>query len=239
MNRHRQPDWNRSIREMFGSISSHYDLLNTLMTFGRDRFWRRSVIASAGIPPGGSLLDAGTGTGKIALEALHHDPHLSVVAADLTLEMMKKGRDSAGDTNIRWCCADALTLPFPDETFDAVTSGYLIRNVPDLTLCFSEQFRVVKSGGKVVSLDTSPPPDTVMKPLIMLYLKVIIPVLGGLITGKWDAYRYLPESTRSFKTPREISTVMEAVGFEDVRYTRYMFGTMAIIEGTRPRRPAS
>lgn len=232
---HRQPEWNRKMKKMFGSISARYDLLNTLMTFGRDHIWRRRVVASADLPPAGSLLDIGAGTGKIALEALHHDPKLKVAAADLTFEMMKVGREYAGERNLLWCCADALNLPFFDKTFDAATSGYLIRNVPDIKRCFSEQFRVVKPGGKVVCLDTSPPPDTIMKPFIMLHLKVVIPVFGGLISGKWDAYKYLPESTRSFKTPEELSRIMNSAGFTDVSYRRYMFGTIVILEGTRPR----
>ena len=235
MNHHRQQEWNYSIKKMFGSISRRYDLLNTLMTFGQDRLWRRRVVKQAGLPSEGSLLDAGAGTGMIALEALRHNPGLKVVAADLTLNMMKVGRKRAGDKDIMWCCADALRLPFPDKTFDAAVSGYLIRNVPDITGCFSEQFRVVKPGGRVICLDTSPPPDTLMKPLVMLHLKVMIPILGGLISGKWDAYRYLPESTRSFKTPQELSQIMGNVGFRDITYKRYMFGTMVIVQGTRPQ----
>jgi len=235
MNHHRQQEWNHSIKRMFGSISRRYDLLNTLMTFGQDRIWRRRVVKQAGLSSEGILLDAGAGTGMIAREALCQNPGLKIVAADLTLDMMKVGREHTGHKDIMWCCADAQRLPFPDKTFDAAVSGYLIRNVEDISKCFSEQFRVVKPGGRVVCLDTSPPPDTLMKPLVMLHLKVMIPILGGLISGKWDAYRYLPESTRSFKTPQELSQVMESVGFRDITFNRYMFGTMVILKGTRPQ----
>jgi len=234
MNQTRQPEWNRRMKKMFSGISRRYDLLNTLMTFGRDKLWRQSVIGMAGLLPGGFLLDAGCGTGKIAREALLKEPLLKVVAADLTPEMMKVGREHTVNRNIRWCCADALELPFCDNTFDAVTSGYLIRNVADISKSFSEQLRVVKPGGKVVCLDTAPPPDTFMKPFVLFHLKVVIPVIGGLLSGKWDAYQYLPESTRAFKTPEEISKIMEAVGFSDIEYRRYMFGTIVIIKGTRP-----
>lgn len=235
MNHHRQQEWNYSIKRMFGSISRRYDLLNTLMTFGRDRIWRRRVVKQAELPHEGILLDAGAGTGMIAQEALRHNPELKVVAADLTLDMMKVGREYAKGNHIGWCCADALDLPFHDKTFDAATSGYLLRNVPDIHKCFSEQFRVVKPGGRVVCLDTSPPPSNLMKPLVMLHLKVIIPVLGGIISGKWDAYRYLPESTRSFKTPEELSQIMDSVGFVDISYHRYMLGTIVILKGARPK----
>lgn len=234
MDRRRKPQWNRQMMKMFSGISRRYDLLNTLMTFGHDRYWRSEVIGMAGIRPGCLLLDAGSGTGKIAREALLKEPHAHVVAADLTAEMMKVGREDSGDVNIKWCCADALDLPFRDSTFDAITSGYLIRNVADILRCFSEQFRVVKPGGNVVCLDTAPPPDTLIKPLVLFHLKFVIPVLGGLISGKWDAYQYLPESTRSFKTPEEISGIMTQAGFTDIVYRRYMFGTIVVIKGTRP-----
>jgi demethylmenaquinone methyltransferase/2-methoxy-6-polyprenyl-1,4-benzoquinol methylase len=223
------------MKKMFSSISQRYDLINALMTFGQDRIWRRRVIAAADLPPGGALLDIGAGTGKIAFEALAYDPQLKVAAADLTLDMMKVGRDYAKGGTIGWCCTDALDLPFHDKTFDAAISGYLLRNVPDIRMCFSEQFRVVKPGGRVVCLDTSPPPSNLMKPLVMLHLKVIIPILGGLISGKWDAYRYLPESTRSFKSPEELAQIMDSVGFVDISYHRYMFGTIVILKGTRPQ----
>ncbi len=235
MLKHSQPDWNHTMKKMFSSISKRYDLINALMTFGQDRIWRRMVIAAADLPPAGSLLDIGTGTGKIALEALAHDPTLRVAAADLTLGMMKVGREYAKEDQVGWCCADALDLPFHDKTFDAVTSGYLVRNVPDINKSFSEQFRVVKPGGRVVCLDTSPPPDNLMKPFVMLHLKVIIPILGGLVSGKWDAYRYLPKSTRSFKTPEELAQIMDSLGFTDISYHRYMFGTIVILKGTRPQ----
>ena len=233
-NHHRQQEWNYSIKKMFRDISRRYDLLNTLMTFGQDRLWRRRAVAATDLPSAGSLLDIGAGTGKIAIEALRHDPKLKITAADLTYDMMKVGREYAGDKDIMWCCSDALHLPFHDKTFDAAASGYLVRNVPDIRKCFSEQFRVVKPGGKVVCLDTSPPQKNMMRPFVLFHLKVIIPLLGGFISGKWDAYRYLPESTRSFKTPQELSQIMGFVGFKDITYQRYMFGTIVIIKGTRP-----
>lgn len=239
MRKRGKPQWNRGMMEMFSGISRRYDLLNTLMTFGMDRFWRSQVLSLIGIRPGGLLLDAGAGTGMIARDAVLRFPLIKVIAADLTPEMMKVGRGRSGDVNITWCCADALDLPFRDSTFDAVTSGYLIRNVPDISRCFSEQLRVVKPGGKVICLDTAPPPDTLIKPLVLFHLKVVIPVLGGLISGKWDAYQYLPESTRSFKTPDEISAIMTQAGFTDIVYRRYMFGTIVVIQGTRPLVPPS
>lgn len=228
-------DWNTYIRSMFGSISGRYDLMNTLMTFGMDRLWRRLTLEMACLPPGGLLLDVGAGTGKIAREALRRDPAARVVAADLTLDMMKTGRRTVGG-RAWWCNADALALPFPEDSFDAATSGFLMRNVPDMRGAFQEQFRVVKPGGMVVCLDTCPPPDTVLKPLILFHFRFVIPFLGTLVTGNSDAYRYLPRSTSAFKKPEEIVPIMEQVGFRETAWRRFMFGTMGLVWGRKPRR---
>ena len=116
---------------MFAEIAGQYDLLNRLMTFGQDRVWRQCVIRAAGVPMHGIVLDVGTGTGGIALDALKTDNTLSVVGADFTMDMMLMGRQKLNGNRITWITADALALPFKNARFDAVTSGYLIRNVSD------------------------------------------------------------------------------------------------------------
>ncbi len=226
--------WNSSMRRMFGDISGRYDLLNTLMTFGRDQAWRRYAIRTAMLPEGGALLDVGTGTGKIALEAKGRDPGLTVAALDLTPGMMKQGRLSDTKNSVFWINGDALVLPFDDSRFDAVVSGYLMRNVPDIHRAFHEQLRVVKPGGRVVCLDTSPPSSRLLRPVIWVYFRFVIPLLGGLISGRWEAYRYLPQSTQAFKTPEELAEIMADTGFTGIGYRRFMLGTMAVVWGTRP-----
>lgn len=227
-------EWNSAMKRMFGGISRRYDLLNTLMTFGRDQAWRRYTLRMAMLPRAGALLDVGSGTGRIAMEAKMQDPGLTVVGLDLTVDMMKVGRLSDTGKCVFWVNADALVLPFHDSRFDAVTSGYLLRNVPDIRRAFQEQLRVVKPGGRVVCLDTSPPDSRLLKPVIWLYFRFVIPLIGGLISGRWDAYRYLPRSTEAFKTPEELAELMAEEGFTGIRYRRFMFGTMAVIAGTRP-----
>jgi demethylmenaquinone methyltransferase/2-methoxy-6-polyprenyl-1,4-benzoquinol methylase len=229
-----KPDWNASLQQMFGAISARYDLLNTLMSLGQDRQWRKSFFELAGIPPTGALLDVGAGTGEIALEAKRSRPGLNVTALDLTSGMMKVGRTKEYGDSIRWVQGDALRLPFPDESFDVVTSGYLVRNVPDVAGAFREQLRVVKKGGRVVCLETCPPKNHLLKPLVGLYFKLVIPLLGGLVSGQWRAYRYLPASIQAFKTPGEIAGIMQSVGLAGVVTRRYMFDTVAILMGTRP-----
>jgi demethylmenaquinone methyltransferase/2-methoxy-6-polyprenyl-1,4-benzoquinol methylase len=147
------------------------------------------------------MLDVGAGTGEIALDAWRENPALKVVALDLTLNMMRVGREKSSGRRICWVNADALTLPFADETFDIVTSGYLMRNVPDVSRAFREQLRVVRRGGRVACLDTCPPKDNVLKPLISLYFRLGIPVLGGIVSGQWAAYRYLPATMPSSHRP--------------------------------------
>jgi demethylmenaquinone methyltransferase/2-methoxy-6-polyprenyl-1,4-benzoquinol methylase len=125
-------------------------------------------------------------------------------------------------------------LPFPDATFDAVTSGFLIRNVPDVRSAFREQVRVVKPGGRVVCLDTSPAPRNTSRPFSMFYLRVLIPLLGFMITGKKGAYKYLSTSTFNFIEPDVLSDIMKDEGFEEVGFRHFMFGNIALHWGTRP-----
>jgi len=223
------------VRAMFDRIAGRYQLMNALMTFGRDRAWRRAVVLAAALPAGGRLLDLASGTGDIALEALRLDPGARVTAADFSLEMMRVGRRRPGGGRIAWCGADALALPFADASFDAVTSGYLLRNVADRAGAFREQTRVVRPGGRVVCLDTSPPPATPLRPLVRLYLRRVIPLLGRLIAGERSAYAYLSASTEGFKTPDELAAIMREAGLTDVSYRRFMAGTIAVHAGTRPQ----
>ncbi|MHB8837276.1 MAG: class I SAM-dependent methyltransferase [Candidatus Methylomirabilia bacterium] len=223
------------VRAMFDRIAGRYQLMNALMTFGRDRAWRRAVVLAAALPPGGRLLDLASGTGDIALEALRQNAGARVTGADFSLEMMRVGRQRPGGERIAWCAADALFLPFADACFDAVTSGYLLRNVADRVGAFREQARVVRPGGRVVCLDTSPPPATLLRPLVRLYLRRTIPLLGSLIAGERSAYAYLSASTEGFKTPEELAATMREAGLVEVRYQRFMAGTIAVHVGTRPR----
>ena len=177
------------------------------------------------------FLDAGTGTGRILQEALLSNRSIKAFGADFTIEMMLAGKNEVN--GISWCCADALNLPFPDSVFDAVTSGYLIRNVTDTRRAFMEQVRTVKPGGRVVCLETSPPPQNILHPFILLYLKFIIPMLGFLFAGNKNAYRYLTSSTERFKTPEELSLIMRDAGLEDIKIKRFMFGTIAVLSGIR------
>jgi demethylmenaquinone methyltransferase/2-methoxy-6-polyprenyl-1,4-benzoquinol methylase len=222
-----------AIQDMFGRIAPRYDLMNRLMTFGQDLRWRRYVLQRTALPPGGWLLDIATGTGDIALQARRQMPDLHIVAADFTLHMMRVGRRRTGADSITWQAADTLCLPYVPCTFDAVTSGYLFRNLKDIPRALGEQVRVLKPGGRLVTLDTTPPPHNLLRPFIQFHFKVVIPLMGRLVSGQLDAYRYLPESTLHFKTAEELAALMRAAGLVDVGYRRFMFGTMAVHWGTK------
>lgn len=223
------------VQDMFGRIAGRYNLMNRLMTGGQDLKWRRFVVKQANLKAGDRLLDLATGTGDIAFEALKAIPNLQVVGGDFSLPMMLVGRDLPLGKQVGWTGADALNLPFPDASFNAVTSGYLARNVVDIPRMFAEQLRVLKASGRIVVLDSSPPKDNLLKPFIEIHLRYIIPLLGRIVAGKngADAYQYLPSSTQAFKSPEELATLMKQAGIRNVQYQTFMFGTMAVHWGEK------
>jgi demethylmenaquinone methyltransferase/2-methoxy-6-polyprenyl-1,4-benzoquinol methylase len=220
---------------MFGQIAPRYDLMNRLMTGGRDVAWRRIVVREAQLPSGGRLLDIATGTGDIALEALRRDGDLRAVGADFSLEMMQRGRASRkpGAERLRWLGADTLALPFPDETFDAVTSGFMLRNVIDVPRALSEQRRVVKPGGRMVCLEISRPPRNLLLPFYRFYFHHIVPLAGQIVSGHRSAYTYLPQSADEFLSPDELADLMRQAGWRDVRCRKLMMETVAIHSGVK------
>jgi demethylmenaquinone methyltransferase/2-methoxy-6-polyprenyl-1,4-benzoquinol methylase len=221
------------VNQMFGGIAENYDRMNRLMTLGQDVRWRKLLVHAAVLPAGGRLLDIATGTGDIGFEALQQTPDLRVVAADFSLPMMEAGRAKRHNDRLAWLGADTLCLPFEDDTFDAVSSGFLLRNVVDVAGALREQRRVVRPGGHVVCLETSPPPDNILKPAIDLHLKVGIPTLGRLISGSGTAYSYLPQSSIAFMAPEALAQAFQEAGLREVRYRRLMFGTIAIHVGMK------
>jgi demethylmenaquinone methyltransferase/2-methoxy-6-polyprenyl-1,4-benzoquinol methylase len=222
------------VQDMFARIAGRYDRMNRLMTFGQDMTWRRYVIAQACLPVNSRLLDIATGTGDIALEGLRQTRGLTAVGGDFTIEMMQAGKRIPERAPILWTAADTLRLPFPNNTFDAVTSGFLMRNVIDVPGAFREQMRVTKPGGRVVVLESSPPKKNLLRPFIKIHLNYVIPTLGKVITGESDAYRYLPDSTQQFKTPEALADIMRQTGLVNIHFKLFMFGTIAIHVGEKP-----
>jgi len=221
------------VQGMFNRIAPRYDLMNRLMTAGQDQRWRRDVIRQAQLGPNARLLDLGAGTGDLAREALRQHPDCKALAADFTLGMMRIGQQHAPPSP-DWSAADALALPFDDRQFDAVVSGYLLRNVSDLPLALREQYRALKPGGWLVSLDTTRPGRSILTPFIQFHMRTVIPLLGALVTGQRDAYTYLPSSSENFLKAEDLAAALTDAGFVEVGFQRRMFGTMAIHWGRKP-----
>jgi demethylmenaquinone methyltransferase/2-methoxy-6-polyprenyl-1,4-benzoquinol methylase len=227
------PERAHYVQGMFARISGRYDVMNRLMTGGRDIAWRREVVRLAGLSPDARLLDVATGTGDILIEALKQQPGVLAIGSDFTFEMMVTGKAKDGAQAIRWNTADALHLPFPDNAFDAVTSGFGVRNFIDREQAFREQRRVLKPGGRVICLEISKPPKNLLRPFFLFFFNQIVPFIGGLISGQRDAYTYLPQSVNEFLTPDELQAIMEHAGLREVNYKRLMLSTVAIHVGVK------
>ncbi len=223
-----------TVHGIFTRIAPHYDLMNRLMTGGQDLRWRKEVIRRACLPPQALLLDLGAGTGDLACEALRQHPDCHPLASDFTLAMMRKGKKRPHAPR-DWAAADALRLPFRPDHFDAIVSGFLLRNVADLPLALREQYRVLKPGGWWVALDTTRPRPGPLSPFIRFHMHRTIPFLGWLLTRQVDAYTYLPDSSENFLRAEELAAHLAAAGFHLVSFRRHMVGTVAIHWGQKPQ----
>jgi demethylmenaquinone methyltransferase / 2-methoxy-6-polyprenyl-1,4-benzoquinol methylase len=225
-----QADKPRYVAAMFGRIARRYDLMNTLMTAGHDRRWRQLVseVAVSGSPE--RVLDVGTGTGRLGDAIRKANPHAQVVGIDFTQEMLRFAPRAIRPTR-----ADALHLPFGDEQFDVVVSAFLVRNLADVSRGVAEQVRVLRHGGRLVVLETTPgPSNPVLRPLVRLYFRGIVPLLGGLIAGDPSAYTYLPESTQAFLEPARLAHILSACGLCEVTVRRLALGSVALTAGRKP-----
>ncbi len=234
------PDKRQYVQAMFDRIAPRYDLMNRLMTGGQDTHWRKHLVREAELQAGGNLLDVATGTGDVAFAAIRQQPELSmIVGIDFSLPMLRASQDDVSHDQatfygrLQWAAGDTMCLPFPNDTFDAVTSAFLIRNVTDVAATLSEQRRVTRPGGRVVALDVPRPPDTIWGRLFRFYFHQVVPRLGGLISGHRDAYAYLPQSADAFLRPDQLASVMEATGRRQVRYRMLMAGTVALHVGVK------
>lgn len=224
------------VRGMFDRISGAYDRVNDLMTAGRHRAWKRTVIELARVKPGASCLDVCTGTGDLAfLHARASWPGGAVTALDFSPGMLQKAQERPWDgPEIRWLQGDAMALPFEDDSFDALTVGFGLRNVSDLDKALLEVRRVLKPKGRFVSLDLGKPKARVVRWGSELYEYRIVPFLGGAVSGEPDAYRYLPHSNRTFPDQRTLAERLQALGFTEVEVHDRFMGAIAMVSGTAP-----
>ena len=216
------------VRAMFTQIAGRYDLMNRLMSFGQDVFWRRKMMSRINFPPRAVVLDLGAGTGDLSREVRRLADDVSIIAADFTLDMLEAGKEWQ---SISRCNADAMRLPFENNRFDVVVSGFLVRNVESVEQTLAEMVRVLKPGGQLLILDMTRPRSKVLAPFIRFYLNRVVPLLGTLVTSQKEAYTYLPDSTQSFLKAEELAKKMKTSGLQNVDFETLNFGTVAIHRG--------
>jgi demethylmenaquinone methyltransferase / 2-methoxy-6-polyprenyl-1,4-benzoquinol methylase len=222
------------VRAMFDRIVPRYDLMNRLMTGGRDAAWRRLAVREAlrgRNPAQVRFLDVATGTGDLAL-ALRAAGVANVVGLDFSAPMLaealRKEALVASDRRISWVEGDAMSLPFPDQSFDAVTVAFGLRNMPSYPAALSEMFRVLRPAGTLVCLETTPFRAPVLRAVFDWYFARVVPIVGGALSGDADAYRYLPASAAAFPDADALGQMMLEVGSSNVRYLRLGLGTVAL-----------
>jgi len=224
------------VNRMFDRVAARYDLLNSVMTAGLHHRWRQGAADRAGLGPGDAALDVCCGTGDMTLElAGRVSPGGYVVGCDFSEPMLDLAREKAtarAAAGVRFEWADALSLPYDDERFDAATVGFGVRNLSDLDRGLGEMARVLRPGGRLVILEITQPTRPPLSTFYSLWFDRVVPLLGRL-TSDPEAYSYLPESVRSFPSPRRLAAKMDAAGLQRVRWTILAGGIIAIHSGVK------
>ena len=234
---------NVQIRDNFDAIAPRYDLTNRVISFGIDLHWRRVAIRQLrDLPADGVVLDLACGTCDMALETLRQRRDARVVGADLSRSMLtlakkklatRAGHRRAAAERVRLVNAPAEALPFRDAAFDAVTIAFGIRNVPDFKAGLREMLRVLKAGGRACILEFSTPPSKMLWKAYNFYFFNILPRIGGLITGREAAYRYLTDSVARFPDAAEFKAAMEEAGFASVSWLSMNGGIVCVHTGVK------
>ena len=233
-----KPTGSPAVRTMFSAIADRYDLLNRLFSFGTDVRWRRELVSEIPVGEGHPILDLAAGTADVALalEKQRESDQL-IVGADFTLPMLKIGATKvarSGAKRIQLAGGDAYALPFIDNSFDAVTIAFGLRNLSYRVDGLKEMLRVLRPGGRLVILEFSPIDRPIIGPLFNFYFHKIMPVIGGIISGDLGAYKYLPRSVDAFPNPLDLGREMLEAGFEEIKYRPLTFGIACLHVGERP-----
>lgn len=230
----------RLVQGIFNDIAEGYDKANRLMSLGRDRRWREIVAKRCALPPNGRALDVCCGTGELALALVEAAPEGRVTGLDFSAEMLALAKAKVADaglaSRLSFVEADATKLPFAEAAFDAATVGWGLRNVPDLDATLREMARVVRPGGRVISIDMGHPR---FPPVAWAYWRIsslFVPAVGKAVAGNVSAYRYLHESSKAFIDQRELARRFAAAGLEKVRVRNFLGGAVALVEGSKPLR---
>jgi demethylmenaquinone methyltransferase / 2-methoxy-6-polyprenyl-1,4-benzoquinol methylase len=229
---HRGEARERQVRTLFSEIAPRYDLLNHVLSLNVDRRWRRRAVDALDAPAGDPdvrVLDVCAGTYDLSLELAGRTGFEGrIVAADFAFPMLVEGLEKVGEKPVAPLCGDALRLPFPDGSFDRAMVAFGVRNLSDPAAGFRELARVLRSGGRLVVLEFTTPPNALMRRLYLFYFHRILPLVGRIVSGHPWAYTYLPESVKEFPGPDDLAESMRASGFREASW-RYLTGGIAAI----------
>jgi demethylmenaquinone methyltransferase/2-methoxy-6-polyprenyl-1,4-benzoquinol methylase len=229
----RTPDAKRRYtRRLFATIADRYDVITRVLSFGGDQAWKERLMSRANIQPGVHVLDLACGTGDLALLAAARGA--AVVGLDFTPRMIELAREKSGARKVLWIVGDMGRLPVVAGRFECVTTGYGLRNVPDLEHALAEIFRVLIAGGRLYSLDFNRPESAVVRAIYLTYLTCVGSLLGIVLHGDPDSYRYIPASIRRYPGARGVAALMREAGFTDVEIVPVLGGFMTIHVATKP-----
>ncbi|HBW37981.1 demethylmenaquinone methyltransferase [Desulfosporosinus sp. BICA1-9] len=227
------------VQETFNSIAGHYDFMNSLMSLGMDKRWRRLAVQRVGAKPGMHMLDVCCGTGQLSMElGSAVGVEGTVTGLDFSHKMLDVAKRSLEQSfnkdRIKFIQGNAMELPFPSNTFDGATVGWGLRNLPDLRQGIKEMVRTVKPGGRIVSLDMAKPTFPGFKQAYWLYFEKLIPLMGKIWARKASAYQYLHDSAREFPAQEELVRIFTECGLVETRFDNLAGGVVAIVSGTKP-----
>jgi demethylmenaquinone methyltransferase/2-methoxy-6-polyprenyl-1,4-benzoquinol methylase len=222
----------RDVATMFDGVARRYDLTNTVLSFGQDRRWRRRTRDALDLRPGQRVLDVAAGTGVSTAELARSGA--SAIASDFSLGMLRAGHSRASRANLPFVAADALSLPFADEVFDAVTVSFGLRNVCDVPAALTEFARVTKPGGRLVICEFSTPVVPGFRQLYLNYLMRALPWIACRVSSNPDAYVYLAESIRGWADQQALARTVTEAGWADVHWRNLTGGIVALHRAQRP-----